>query len=220
MDSLKTLERLKIPFEKHQVHWRVGSTNAKKLGCKPWEATSGIALAYVDARDVMDRLDDVVGADCWQDSYQETTSGRVICTLKIKLGDVWIEKSDGAGDTGTEGEKGAISDAFKRAAVKFGIARYLYSLPNSWVPLEKGRFKNKPELPASHLPKARIDKEVIQKSLWAILSGIKNNDAGEIKETLDELSAQETDFVWRLLSSKQKAASKAILHTMKQEQAA
>jgi hypothetical protein len=61
---------------------------------------------------------------------------------------VWVRKSDGAGETQVEGEKGAISDALKRAAVKWGIGRYLYDLDSPWVPCEtyqgndgKARFK-------------------------------------------------------------------------------
>jgi hypothetical protein len=44
-----------------------------------------------------------------------------------------------AGDSDVEEEKGAISDAFKRAAVKWGIGRYLYDMPTPWVPCEVGR---------------------------------------------------------------------------------
>jgi hypothetical protein len=39
-----------------------------------------------------------------------------------------------------EAEKGAISDAFKRAAVMWGIGRYLYDLDSPWVQIEpRGR---------------------------------------------------------------------------------
>ena len=92
---------LEEPFDPKELKWRVGSTNAKKLGCKPWEATSGIPLVYVDARTVMDRLDKVCGVDGWEDSYQETPSGRVICTIAIITERGRVEKSDGAGDTAT-----------------------------------------------------------------------------------------------------------------------
>lgn len=141
------LDQLKMPFAEKEVHWRVGSTNAKKLKCQPWEATSGIMLAYIDARDVMKRLDDVVGMENWSDSYEETGRGRVICSLSIRVDGEWIVKSDGAGDTTMEGEKGAISDAFKRVAVKFGIGRYLYYLPNVWTDLKNGKPVCKPVLP-------------------------------------------------------------------------
>src|SRR3546814_10518376 len=71
----------------------------------------------------MRRLDDVCGPAGWQDSYAETGKGRLICTISILCGDQWISKSDGAGDTAVDGEKGAISDAFKRCAVKRGVGR-------------------------------------------------------------------------------------------------
>lgn len=149
-----------MPFNPKRISWRVGSTNKEK--------NKGIALAYIDARDVMVRLDEVFGIDGWSDSYQETTSGRLICTLSVFLNGQWIDKSDGAGDTQVEGEKGAISDAFKRAAVKFGIGRYLYELPNVWVEIDEYRkLKTIPDLPVwatpegytAHLTKLQQAKE-------------------------------------------------------------
>jgi len=43
----------------------------------------------------------------------------------------WVTKSDGAEDSTIEAVKGAYSDSFKRACVKWGIARYLYH-PNAF----------------------------------------------------------------------------------------
>ena len=105
MSDIET--RLKNPFPANAVHWRVGSTTKDK--------SKGTALAYLNARDVMKRLDEVVGMENWKDCYAETPSGRLICTLKLRIDGEWIGKTDGAGDTNVEGEKGAISDAFKRA---------------------------------------------------------------------------------------------------------
>src|SRR3546814_14134583 len=42
-------------------------------------------------------------------------------------------RSDGAGDTAVEVEKGAISDAFKRCAVKWGVGRYRYDIDAVWA---------------------------------------------------------------------------------------
>lgn len=120
------LADLKKPLPK--IHWRSQSLNR--------EGTSAMALAYMDARDVMDRLDAVCGPESWQDSYAESAKGRVICTISILIGDQWVSKSDGAGDTAVEGEKGGISDAFKRAAVKWGIGRYLYDMGAPWAECE------------------------------------------------------------------------------------
>jgi hypothetical protein len=86
---------------------------------------SGITLHYIDARTVMDRLDETVGPDNWSDNYREL-DGRIICELTV-LG---VTKMDGAEDSKIEAKKGGLSDAFKRAAVKFGIGRYLYDGKN------------------------------------------------------------------------------------------
>ena len=139
---------LNRPFDPRLIKWRVGSTNGDK--------SKGSALAYIDARTVMRRLDAVFGLDGWSDSYVEL-SGRVVCTISCNVAapgqpERWVGKSDGAGDTDIEGEKGGMSDAFKRAAVKWGIGRYLYELPSVWVALENRRLKETPPLPAWAMP--------------------------------------------------------------------
>ena len=111
----KTEMALKRPFK--NVKWRKGYKNGKDL-------------VYIDARDVMDRLDTVFGIDGWQTKY-EYLGGRMICNLSVRFDLEWITKSDGAGDSNIEGEKGGISDSLKRAAVLLGIGRYLYN-PNSF----------------------------------------------------------------------------------------
>jgi hypothetical protein len=100
---------LKKPFASH--HWRKGA--------------GGKELVYIDARQVMNRLDEVFDVGGWQAHY-EHIGGRMICKLSCLIGDKWVTKSDGAGDTNIEGDKGGISDALKRAGVLWGIGRYLY----------------------------------------------------------------------------------------------
>ena len=81
--------------------------------------------AHIDARDVMDVLDAVVGPGNWSDSYQPAAIGLgVECTLTV-LG---VSKADVGMPSSQDAEKGAYSDAFKRAAVKFGIGRFLYGM--------------------------------------------------------------------------------------------
>ena len=121
------LAELKKPFDPKRVSWRVGSTTGDK--------SKGLALAYIDARDVQDRLDEVCGMENWQCRYAlqgQTT----ICEIGVKIGDEWVWKADGAGSTDVEAEKGSVSDAFKRAAVKWGVGRYLYDVESPWVELE------------------------------------------------------------------------------------
>lgn len=128
---MSNIEKLSEPFPKDAVHWRVQGSPYERDG-----KYSAMALAYIDARDVMDRLDAAVGPSNWQAEYSETHSGRVLCRIGIRINDEWVWKADGAGSTAVEGEKGGISDALKRAAVCWGIGRYLYRLDSPWVPCE------------------------------------------------------------------------------------
>lgn len=121
--------RLAAEFPRDAIHWRAQTLTQN--------GDKALALAYLDARDVMDRLDEVCSPAGWRNSYVETAKGRMIGTIEVLFPDVgWVAKSDGAGDTDVEGEKGGISDALKRAAVLWGIGRYLYRLPTVWAPCE------------------------------------------------------------------------------------
>jgi len=120
-------EALAAPFPPDRVSWRIGRM-ARDGG-------KGIALAYIDARDVMGRLDEVCGPAGWQCDYPHA-NGKTVCRIGLRIGDDWVWKADGAGDSDIEAEKGALSDAFKRAAVRWGIGRYLYDIPSPWVAVE------------------------------------------------------------------------------------
>lgn len=123
------LDDLRKPFDPASISWRVGSTTKDK--------TKGMALAYIDARDVQDRLDAVCGVGGWQCRYVPMHDKKTVCEIGIFLEPgVWVWKADGAGDSDVEAEKGALSDAFKRAAVRWGIGRYLYDVESPWVELE------------------------------------------------------------------------------------
>jgi hypothetical protein len=134
MATPEDIKQLFAEFPEDAISWRAQSVT--KAGDK------AMALAYIDARDVMDRLDQICGAADWQDRY-EFHGSRTICYLSIRVDGEWITKADGAGDSDVEAEKGAISDALKRAAVKWGIGRYLYSMPAPWVPCETAEWNGK-----------------------------------------------------------------------------
>lgn len=130
------------------------------LGWKP-QATKGnraLAVAYIDARDVMDRLDEAVGTENWQDAYEFLPGGQVMCRLSVRIGGEWVTKADVGGESEQpdkgDREKAAVSDALKRAAVKFGIGRYLYSMPSQWCDYDpvKKQFTQTPNVPAQFLP--------------------------------------------------------------------
>lgn len=98
-----------------------------EVGFRP---QGGRELAYISARTAMNRLDRVLGPENWWDDY-EIREHSVVCRLTIRLPDGQeLTKSDAGGYAGMsdsgDDAKSAMSDAFKRAAVKFGVARYLY----------------------------------------------------------------------------------------------
>lgn len=91
---------------------------------------SGRKIEYVTARTIMNRLDSVLGPENWWDRYRPGEKS-VLCELTIRLPDGReLTKSDAGGYAGMsddgDDEKSGYSDAFKRAAVKFGVSRYLY----------------------------------------------------------------------------------------------
>jgi hypothetical protein len=110
-DKVKTTEdimfELSKPFPREEIQWRVQRLTK--------DGTSGLALAYVNVRTVQDRLNTVMGAN-WQTKHINY-GVKTICHLGLKLDGEWIWRSDGAGDTQFEADKGAISDSTKRAAV-------------------------------------------------------------------------------------------------------
>jgi len=138
--------KLAEPFPPGEVQWRIEALSKDKR--------KALVVPYVDARTVLDRLDKAVGPEGWHDSYEvlsdqeRTLEGerreRVV-EVKCRLTVLGVSKEDvGEGDS----LKAAFSDALKRAAVKFGVGRYLYRLEKQWVDYdpEKGRF-TPPTLP-------------------------------------------------------------------------
>ena len=106
---------LAAPFEPEEVKIR---------------SQTGRQLHYVTARTVMNRLDNVLGPENWWDEYVPSENS-VLCRLTIRLPDgVALTKADAGGYAGMsdsgDDDKSGYSDAFKRAAVKLGVARYLY----------------------------------------------------------------------------------------------
>lgn len=152
MEHLTLKQRLEMPFQPERIHWRVGATNGDK--------TQGLALAYLDARDVMRRLDEACGLK-WQNRYPLASNSLLICEIGIEIEGEWIWRSNGAGDTDVEAEKGKSSTAFKRAAVQWGVGRYLYALKNNWTPIKpQGRsfvIAQTPELPPYATPEGYLE---------------------------------------------------------------
>lgn len=164
---------LQAPFADKDIEWRVQSSGYTKAA-KPY----AILLAYVTARAIQERLDSVLGIDKWHNEYTKAPDGGVMCGISLLLPEAsdWITKWDGAENTNMEAVKGGLSGAMKRAAVQWGIGRYLYKLDTTIVsPYEtkksdsdifvkvkedkndkygKGFYCSRPKLPDWALPKS------------------------------------------------------------------
>lgn len=114
--------------------WRVQSFSKYKP-----EAT---CVAYIDARDVMDRLDEVC-AYGWHRNHEEL-KGRIYAGVGIILPSgkvMW--RWDCGTESITEAEKGESSDSFKRACVNVGVGRFLYDLKIQRVPANEKKTQDK-----------------------------------------------------------------------------
>ena len=125
----KIIADFKRSFDENELEFKIGATNSDK--------TMGLALPYVQARAIQNRLDSTIGFDNWKVSYKEISNG-FLCQLSIKINNEWITKEDGAPLTEFESIKGGISNSFKRVASSgFGIGRYLYNIKTNWYPIKK-----------------------------------------------------------------------------------
>jgi hypothetical protein len=130
MGAADLREALSAHFAPDDIEWRIGQAG-KKDGGEIWAK----AFAYITNRAIQDRLDAVVGPENWRNEYRPWEIGTpgVLCGLSLKIDGEWVTKWDGAEQTDMEAMKGGLSGAMKRAAVQWGIGRYLYDLPEGWA---------------------------------------------------------------------------------------
>lgn len=138
-------------FPSTDISWRVG--------LKTTDGKRGQALPYLNTRRIQHLLDEVVGPENWKVGYHEVVAGdkmlAVRCALAIKAGGEWVAKEDAAHvlPGGTEyAVKSAYTDALRRAAIQWGIARYLHAYQPVYVDLVEGKLASVPGLPAELLP--------------------------------------------------------------------
>lgn len=135
----KIMEELREPFPLESVYFRgLRYTRDKK---------KALTFVYIDARAVMDRLDKVFGMRWTLDTIVSETkvNNYVAVQAEIRVGmpdGTWVSRTgygssdvllDDRGNSTNDPVKSAESDAIKRAAVSFGIGRYLYALPQLWL---------------------------------------------------------------------------------------
>lgn len=176
-EQMKALQK---PLNPNRVVWRVQQMGWSNN--KPWV----MVLAYLDNRAVQERFDEIFGIAGWKNEYKTGPDGGILCGISVKFGDEWVTKWDGAEKTQVEAVKGGLSGSMKRAAVQWGVGRYLYDLPVTFARTSsekvegwnKGYDKSKnksywwemPQLPQWALPKhnvkqekANLDSKLVQK---------------------------------------------------------
>lgn len=123
--------KLREPLPEYK--WKINNSNRPK--------TSVFCVPYFDARDLEDRLDNVLTPTGWQDDYKQVKN-TMFCGIGIKIEDGWLWKWG----AGVEVEnynnddniklKGEASDALKLAGVKWGIFRDVYRMSGVWLNAE------------------------------------------------------------------------------------
>lgn len=119
---------------------------ADEVEVRPIEVKDGrkaTLLLYQDARCAMNILDSTLGSTTWQREYYEA-AGLLFCKIGIfdSESNQWLWKSDTGSKSNIEEDKGLASDAFKRAAVAWGIGRELYTAPRIVIDLTEKDLYN------------------------------------------------------------------------------
>lgn len=162
MNNPSVLEALRSPFAEKQVNWRMGRTKPEKNIVQ--------ALPDYRAQVAQARLDEVLGEHQWSHGFTEVIVGSQIiavrCKLSLFIEGQWVAKEDIAplpvstpdsGLTADELLKGAYANALKRAAVHWGVGRYLQGY-SAWIPSHpSGALVGTPKLPVHMLPAGSID---------------------------------------------------------------
>lgn len=124
---------LQMPFPMHVLEFRPGATWTNQRTGK----TEGIALAYVDSRIYMARLD--IADSKWSSRYHSVGTDQLGCELTIH----GVTRMDVGEKYATDNRATtAAAQALKRAAAQHGLGRVLYDLPPLIGPVkEKGKGK-------------------------------------------------------------------------------
>lgn len=188
-----TLRLLAEPFPINDVEFRVS---------RAWDTDKGVecrVLAYITARAISQRLDDVVGPGNWQNTPAQVIELRhgivgVQLGISILVNGVWVTKWDIAEQSQFEPAKGAYSGAMKRAGQQWGIGRYLYGLDETRV--ETSREGKGDDWNYARLPKDEGGRAFFWKTpklpQWAIPLDL-DNEASVFKEDIAELRKE-----WRI----------------------
>ncbi|MCU5391787.1 Rad52/Rad22 family DNA repair protein [Bacillus paranthracis] len=123
------MESLQAEFPFEQLGWKIINT------FESHGRFFAFVAPFVDARAIQDRFDEVFGIDNWQVSYEKWGEKATKCTISVFLNERWISKEDGSEESDYSSVKGGFSNSLKRAAVLWGVGRYLYNVKPTKVEL-------------------------------------------------------------------------------------
>lgn len=133
------LSKLGEPFHPNDIEWRVSRSGYKSAG-----GIFCFVLAYITARAIMNRLDEVCGPENWCNTPMSVHELRVNVNaiqvgISIRINNEWITKYDVSEPTHIEPAKGGFSGAMKRAGSAWNIGRYLYLLDETFAETSEQR---------------------------------------------------------------------------------
>ena len=165
--------KLRAPFNPEDISWKPQTVDYK--------ANTALAVAYADPRAYVDRMNEVFGVGGWSDNYTFTVTpfnkvirGKkaykdtpatedkqipgnkvlVVCNLTVSEYGVGISSTGDSDAADDNAATSAEAQAFKRAAMKLGLGRYLYELPKVNAAYSYGKWTNgAPSLPDWAIPK-------------------------------------------------------------------
>jgi hypothetical protein len=148
LDKIDIWSALAAPLPHGVISWRQDGRTVSRDG-----RFIARFVAYIEANTVRERLDSVVPGE-WDLTLEllppvaglDDDANQGACSFKARLQILGVIRED----VGTGKDyKQAATDAFKRAAVRFGIAHELYAYEQNWVQMDgDGKFARPIEDPA------------------------------------------------------------------------
>lgn len=168
------------------------------LAFKTRKGQGGRNFDYITMRQAQQLFDSVVGPENWTCDFRDVGS-RLFCRIGINIENQgWVYKEDCGSDSQIEGEKGGVSDAFKRAAVQWGVGRFLYPEVKDEIKRAWGG-----EMPAIQKPQSTVKPQLSQgksalmaksKELGLKWSSLTDTQAGKVLQDLDkQLASNNSD---------------------------
>jgi hypothetical protein len=140
----EVMKALREPFNPRLLSWFPKIT----------KGTQGLAMAYIGSRHIMERLDKVLSPFGWQTGCK-SDDGQLIKGIAIKNIEFneWVWRWEpGAWEASQDRDRkvvealGASTKGIRRAAMEWGIGRYLWFLEGFWVPMEGKKIAKNPDI--------------------------------------------------------------------------